>query len=491
VVFCIPFALNSPPSHSGWLDDLKKGLEETQKVLEGIEKPPEQSPQSPPEQPPPDTPQPPSEPVVQSEPAPTQPAPQATVDKQTVKEVQQRLADLGYDPGSADGIPGAKTRQATERYQADHHLSVDGQITTALVTSLRKTLPQDKQPIVLTIDGIDITMTAIPGTDNVSPLGGIEKGRAISYLQQEPNGFNRVTWPFVQRWELAAWSGNYKATETDIRGVKSTIRLAAQLAKLKNRPFVIIAHSWGSVLAYRGIDELYREGELKKEDVDLLVTMGSPLQSRTGGVETRSRKYDGWRGVDALKESVKVWRNYWISEDWISGSIAGLGKNDIQLPYPPTFGITKVHSSYYDKQLFRDTIGLYVRSSLQNQKSTLVASTGTAVATSTQSASTDRKVHSSSRSGACMSGVCIGDTAGMIASIEWNGFKYSSAKQQGRDIAIIGISESQRKELFSGQIYSIGKSNAIIERRLKLLDKAEVFCGMISFQLNNSTTVRE
>ena len=39
-----------------------------------------------------------------------------------VEELQRRLAAHGYDPGTADGIPGEKTRSAVRRYLADRGL---------------------------------------------------------------------------------------------------------------------------------------------------------------------------------------------------------------------------------------------------------------------------------------------------------------------------------------------------------------------------------
>ncbi|MGC0418149.1 peptidoglycan-binding domain-containing protein [Embleya sp. AB8] len=40
--------------------------------------------------------------------------------------VQRILAHVGYHPGALDGIWGDKTETAVERFQANHHLGVDG-----------------------------------------------------------------------------------------------------------------------------------------------------------------------------------------------------------------------------------------------------------------------------------------------------------------------------------------------------------------------------
>lgn len=44
----------------------------------------------------------------------------------TIKQVQQLLAYLGYDPGAVDGVDGRKTQAAVKRFQTQEYLTVDG-----------------------------------------------------------------------------------------------------------------------------------------------------------------------------------------------------------------------------------------------------------------------------------------------------------------------------------------------------------------------------
>jgi N-acetyl-anhydromuramyl-L-alanine amidase AmpD len=46
--------------------------------------------------------------------------------EKTVTEIQKRLALLGYNPGTVDGIMGIKTQSAIRNFQADNQLLVDG-----------------------------------------------------------------------------------------------------------------------------------------------------------------------------------------------------------------------------------------------------------------------------------------------------------------------------------------------------------------------------
>lgn len=65
--------------------------------------------------------------------------PQTTVSinsRNTIREVQRRLSELGYRPGPADGAPGRRTHDAIRQYQRDNRLVVNGQITQKLVAHL-------------------------------------------------------------------------------------------------------------------------------------------------------------------------------------------------------------------------------------------------------------------------------------------------------------------------------------------------------------------
>lgn len=54
-----------------------------------------------------------------------------------IRVLQQLLISRGYDPGSPDGIPGAKTRQAIQAWQQDQGVTADGQVTRNVLESLK------------------------------------------------------------------------------------------------------------------------------------------------------------------------------------------------------------------------------------------------------------------------------------------------------------------------------------------------------------------
>lgn len=60
-----------------------------------------------------------------------------SADNSVVMQVQQRLNEEGYDCGTADGIAGSMTAAAISAFQEAHGMTVDGQISDALLEALQ------------------------------------------------------------------------------------------------------------------------------------------------------------------------------------------------------------------------------------------------------------------------------------------------------------------------------------------------------------------
>ena len=68
-------------------------------------------------------------------------SPQANAQaSQLTKDVQYRLARLGYDPGPADGVLGDKTRSAIREYEQRSNLPVDGNVSQDLLLHIKSDL---------------------------------------------------------------------------------------------------------------------------------------------------------------------------------------------------------------------------------------------------------------------------------------------------------------------------------------------------------------
>ena len=55
-----------------------------------------------------------------------------------MKLIQRGLAELGYQPGPADGIAGRQTREAIMQFQRDRDLPVTGQLDETVLKELMK-----------------------------------------------------------------------------------------------------------------------------------------------------------------------------------------------------------------------------------------------------------------------------------------------------------------------------------------------------------------
>lgn len=60
----------------------------------------------------------------------------ASYNRATIKKVQKKLNQYGYDCGTADGIAGSQTKKAVKKYQRDNDLTVTGSVNAKLLKSL-------------------------------------------------------------------------------------------------------------------------------------------------------------------------------------------------------------------------------------------------------------------------------------------------------------------------------------------------------------------
>jgi hypothetical protein len=78
--------------------------------------------------------------------AATAPAASTAAAKKTIQAAQERLLALGYQPGSADGVMGARAIAALKKFQSDHGLPVTGQLDRKTLDVLNDTAVLAKKP---------------------------------------------------------------------------------------------------------------------------------------------------------------------------------------------------------------------------------------------------------------------------------------------------------------------------------------------------------
>lgn len=92
-----------------------------------------------------------------------------SMDAQTVRQVQQALADKGHDPGPVDGVMGPRTRAAVEAYQRSQNLSSSSGLDQRTLDSLGV---QASASGMSNPTGTSAGSTARSSTDSGSSAGG-------------------------------------------------------------------------------------------------------------------------------------------------------------------------------------------------------------------------------------------------------------------------------------------------------------------------------
>lgn len=60
------------------------------------------------------------------------------ISREQIKQLQRDLSTLGFNPGSADGVMGSKTRQAITKFQLDTQQIADGHLDSRLLETIRE-----------------------------------------------------------------------------------------------------------------------------------------------------------------------------------------------------------------------------------------------------------------------------------------------------------------------------------------------------------------
>jgi peptidoglycan hydrolase-like protein with peptidoglycan-binding domain len=113
--------------------------------------------------------------------ASTAPAASAAPAKTTIQAAQKSLLALGYQPGAADGVMGAKVIAALKKFQADHSLPVTGQLDRKTLDALDATPPAP-------------TSSTPPGINAPKPSAATESAQAQAQVQVKLVPYTDVGW---------------------------------------------------------------------------------------------------------------------------------------------------------------------------------------------------------------------------------------------------------------------------------------------------------
>jgi peptidoglycan hydrolase-like protein with peptidoglycan-binding domain len=90
-----------------------------------------------------------------------------------ILELEEGLAELGYDPGPVDGVLEPKTREAITAFQRDHDLITDGKYSGLLLFSVnveRDLAQQEATPEGRATKAESARLLALSDSDRMEPL---------------------------------------------------------------------------------------------------------------------------------------------------------------------------------------------------------------------------------------------------------------------------------------------------------------------------------
>lgn len=188
---------------------------------------------------------------------------------------------------------------------------------------------------VITIDGIDKIALATLSISGDSSTGYV-------YAAIDPDNAREIT-DKIGPIQPFYWANDPIYTDAAVQSLTDILRTAYTQTKSMNAPLVIVAHSWGTVLAYI---VLKQNPDIV---VDKLITMGSPLNAHgtivgdlIGGLTNAKLGQQKIYNINALP-NIRLWYNYWTDCDVISASIPAVGGLNINSNYSGD----NCHSSYY------------------------------------------------------------------------------------------------------------------------------------------------
>lgn len=204
----------------------------------------------------------------------------------------------------------------------------------AVILSIHSLSLAQTKAVVITVDGLNLGKTVEEIRDRIGDNLGLTDDMCREYNQKawenylgeavEGMGLNDLIEivPFK-------WSRNAELSIYEVEQLRNLIKKQAADAE-GTKKVIVIAHSWGTVLAYAALNQLGNDFP----GIDLFITLGSPLGSSfardNGGIEQSEMFVNNYieEKLNELKlnetgcriKAVK-WTNYWNWGDLFSGPV--------------------------------------------------------------------------------------------------------------------------------------------------------------------------
>jgi hypothetical protein len=194
-----------------------------------------------------------------------------------------------------------------------------------LAIALTCNLYAGEPAVIVTVDGLSFTNTLMPWNTPIDDTG--------HYLKTALDTMNLdLTDTTITAF---TWSRNANDTLETVEDLCIFLKEKYKEAQTANKRFIIVAHSWGTVLTYLALSSQSRQvPENERLYVDLYITLGSPLGTDSAHdgsnypEETTVINYTAfwlnkYNFCDTCQPLVEKWVNYWAWGDVISGPLDG------------------------------------------------------------------------------------------------------------------------------------------------------------------------
>lgn len=222
----------------------------------------------------------------------------------TVFQVQQKLGELGYDPGPADGVWGKKTSLAIERFQRDNGLPVTGKLDERTRAELLVKKPPSLESFIEAIkknDMIIVKALIDAGADinakdpygetllHIASVRGFQK--IISLLIAEGADVNARDGRALTPLHAAAWGGHTETAalliangaEINARGDDGVTPLLVSTLSGRNETMELLINNGADIDARNrtGMTPLHAAALTgQKEAVELLLDKGADANAK-------------------------------------------------------------------------------------------------------------------------------------------------------------------------------------------------------------------
>jgi HYDIN/CFA65/VesB-like, Ig-like domain len=174
---------------------------------------------------------------------------------------------------------------------------------------------------------------------------------------------NDGNWPHIIQQRIGpltpfVWSRTFSSEDGYVFALSGLLEQYSNDNKKTGDKLIVLAHSWGTVLAYVAISTN------SNIQVDKFVSLGSPLNAQNDIVRSiTTSDIAGWK-IDGSPlqvrhpSNVAVWDNFWEKCDPISGSIPAANNNYTYRTnyYDPETAYQTCHSAYYGDQIIWTSI---------------------------------------------------------------------------------------------------------------------------------------